>query len=116
LIPRIVIGRYEAIAHTTKIEGCIGDCFVPANDERTPESRVKAVIARNEAIANKTKVQGCMGDCFVPRNDDRCSDITLQGIDGKGIHPRHFPRFDFFIGTRNDGSVADLEFCHRHDG
>jgi hypothetical protein len=42
--------------------GRIGDCFVPANDERTPESRVKAVIARYEAIANKTRVQGCMGD------------------------------------------------------
>jgi hypothetical protein len=72
---------------------------VPANDERTPESRVKAVIARYEAIANKTKVQGCMGECFVPRNDDRCSDITLQGIDGKGIHPRHFSLFEFFYRT-----------------
>jgi hypothetical protein len=38
------------------------------------------------------------------RNDDRCSGITLQGIDGKGIHPRHFFLFDFFIGTTNNGN------------
>jgi hypothetical protein len=62
------------------------------------------VTARYEVIAHTTKVQIRTGDCFVPRNDDRCSDITLQGIDGKGIPPRHFSLFEFFIGTANDGS------------
>jgi hypothetical protein len=34
---RAVIARHEAIVHTTRVQGRIGDCFVPRNDGRCTE-------------------------------------------------------------------------------